>query len=94
MAFWQIASNYFANAGGAANESLAFTKNTTLGNLSFLVVGWESGVTITSVTSTLGETVHSQSTQQHDAIGARCPGAGSFHDPFRNPVRDTAVFIG
>lgn len=57
--FYQIKANYFANAGGAANESLGFPLNTTLGNLTFLVVGWESGVTITSVTSTLGETVHS-----------------------------------
>ncbi len=47
----QCNSTYFGNSGGAATETLAFIQNVQAGSLLFVVVGWETGVTITSVTT-------------------------------------------
>lgn len=48
----QCNSTYFGNSGGAATETLAFIQNVQAGSLLFVVVGWETGISITSVTTT------------------------------------------
>jgi hypothetical protein len=56
--FVQVKDNYFANGTAATSEALAYTSQPTIGNMLFVVIGWEHGasITVTSVTDTLTNT--------------------------------------
>lgn len=81
--FVQEKDVYFGNAGGAAIESLAFTSNVTVNDLLLVQIGFQQGVTIGSVSDSLGTgftplpLIVGSTTHQTQLWYGNAPGSGS-----------------